>query len=88
MDNDPIRLQKPLFLPYNLFCHLYAVGKYRELRREFRGTEQPAVLDGVKGCIGKNIQRAGFPQIDSLMFEDFLFQVAKIHADRHGTQIE
>ena len=87
MNNDPIRLQNPSFLPHNLFCHLYAVGQYRELRREFRGTEQPAVLDGIKGCIGKNIQSAGFPQIDPLMFEDFLLQVAKIHSDRYSAQI-
>jgi|SRR3989337_837402 len=88
MNDDSIGLQQPLLLSPDLLGHSQPIRSIRELRSEFRGTKEPAILNGIERPGGQEIQRTLLPKVDAMMQEDLSFEVTKINSNRTRLQFE
>ena len=88
MDKDAVRLENAALLARDLRSHSIVIAPPWIRLAELGRPEEATVLNAVERSVGEEVERAGLTEIDAMVLEALVLEIAAVDGDRLGAQLE
>src|SRR6266849_3932867 len=88
VDDNAVRLENTPFLARDLGRHAFVIAPTRVRLPELRRSEEAAVLHAIERRVGQEVERAGPPEIDTVMLEPLALEVTRVERDRFRAELQ